>query len=487
MFIFEHFIVRIRTFCTLVRILIQFVLIMSKTKATLLIIDDDEDVLLSAKLLLKKHYTHIITRNSPKQLNQLISTENIDLVILDMNYRIGFNDGKEGMYWLEHIKSINPNMVVILMTAFGEVELAVNAIKKGAYDFILKPWSNEKFLATINAGLEMSRSHKKIAMLESTNELLQKNIDEKFGPIIGNSLAMQDLMNTIDKVGITEANVLLLGENGTGKQHFAREIHKRSAQKNGPFVHVDLGSLSETLFESELFGHKKGAFTDAHEDKPGRFEMAENGTLFLDEIGNLPFNLQSKLLTVLQDRKVSRLGEGIERQFNARLLFATNAPLKKWVAEGKFRQDLMFRINTVEIEIPPLRKRPGDVKEFVNHYLQSFKEKYHKSHLKIGRDAMKILESHNWPGNVREIQHTIERGVIMSDGHEIKATDFNLSQNSLDESTNLPDFENLNLNEIEKLLVQKSLEKHQGNISKAAKELGLTRAALYRRLEKFNL
>jgi len=460
---------------------------LTKTKATILIIDDDEDILLSAKFLLKKHYSDIIIRNNPKEINNLLSTESIDVIILDMNYRIGYNDGKEGMYWLKHIMSIRPLMVVILMTAYGQVELAVEAIKNGAFDFILKPWSNDKFLATIHAGLQLSKTKHKVSILESANEVLGKTIDQKFGPIIGKSDAMKNVMDVIDKVSVTQANILILGENGTGKQHLAREIHRRSELKNGPFIHVDLGALSESLFESELFGHKKGAFTDAHDDKPGRFEMAEGGTLFLDEIGNLPYNLQSKLLTVLQDKKVSRLGEGIERPFNARLLFATNAPLNKWVAEGKFRQDLMFRINTVEIEIPPLRERPEDISEFVNHFLNIFKTKYHKSHLKIEKEALRILESHLWPGNVREIQHTMERGVIMSDGHDIKITDFNLSAVPIQSENGAAEFDNLNLQDIEKILVEKALEKHEGNISKAAKELGLTRAALYRRLEKFNL
>ena len=460
---------------------------MQKTNATILIIDDDEDVLLSAKLLLKKQFEKVITRNNPKEINQIISKEDIDVIVLDMNYRIGFNDGKEGIYWLKHILSINPQMVIILMTAYGEVELAVNAIKMGAFDFILKPWSNEKFLATINAALVLSNSNKKIAILEHTNEVLQNSNDQKFGPVIGGSPAMKQVMNTIKKVSITDASILILGENGTGKQHLAREIHKRSVFSKGPFIHVDLGSLSENLFESELFGHKKGAFTDASEDKPGRFEMAENGTLFLDEIGNLPYNLQSKLLTVLQDRKVSRLGEGIERPFNARLLFATNAPLNQWVEEGKFRQDLMFRINTVEITIPPLRQRPEDINDFIELYLHMFREKYHKSHLVVNEEALTILQNHKWPGNVREIQHTIERGVIMSDDHEIKPSDFNLSTQSPETSGSTNEYDNLNLQDIEKLLVQKALDKYEGNISKAAKELGLTRAALYRRLEKFNL
>ena len=461
---------------------------MTKTNATILVIDDDEDVLLSAKLLLKKQFTKVITKSDPKELNQLVSTEDLDVIVLDMNYRIGFNDGKEGMYWLKHIRSINQDIVVVLMTAYGEVELAVESIKKGAFDFILKPWTNEKFLATINAGLELRRKNQKIALLESTNEVLQKNVANQFGPMIGKSETMQQVLNTISKVAPTDANMLILGENGTGKQHLAREVHRLSEFNKGPFIHVDMGALSENLFESELFGHKKGAFTDAHEDKPGRFEMAEGGTLFLDEIGNLPLNLQSKLLTVIQDRKVSRLGEGSERPFNARLLFATNAPINEWVSEGKFRQDLLFRINTVEIEIPPLRERVADVEEFVLHYFNEFKTKYNKSQLTITDEVVELLKEHQWPGNIREVQHTLERGVILSDGVTLKTENFNLTTVPVSANTSSSEqFDNLNLNEIEKLLVQKALDKHQGNISKAAKELGLTRAALYRRLEKFNL
>lgn len=459
---------------------------MAKTKATILIIDDDEDVLLTTRLLLKKLYDNVITRDSPKELNRLISTEDIDLIVLDMNYRIGFNDGKEGIYWLEHIKSINPKIVIVLMTAYGEVEMAVNAIKLGAFDFILKPWSNEKFLATIHAGLELSKANRENSILKHTNKSLQDNTNLKFGPIIGKSEPMSAVLKIVEKVSSTEATVLILGENGTGKQHLAREIHKLSTRNNGPFIHVDLGSLSENLFESELFGHRKGAFTDAKEDKPGRFEMAENGTIFLDEIGNLPLKLQTKLLTVLQDKKLSRLGESNERPFNARLLFATNAPLNEWVTEGKFRQDLLFRINTVEIVVPPLRDRPEDIADFINHYLGLYKQRYHKSHLKISSDAMKVLEAHTWPGNVREIQHTIERGVIMADDNEVKTSDFNLVS-AKPGTVGANEYDNLNLNDIERLLVQKALEKHNSNISKAAKELGLTRAALYRRMEKFNL
>ena len=279
--------------------------------------------------------------------------------------------------------------------------------------------------------------------------------------------------------------MLILGENGTGKQHIAREIHKRSTRANGPFIHVDLGSLSENLFESELFGHKKGAFTDAHEDRPGRFELAENGTLFLDEIGNLPLNLQSKLLTALQDRKTTRIGESIERPFNARLLFATNAQLSDKVKEGTFRQDLLFRINTIEVMIPPLRRRTEDIPAFAQFFLHQFREKYLKPSLEMSSDAIDMLRDHHWPGNVRELQHTIERGVIMSEGTVITPSDFNL--NDAKSKNQTTEFDSLNLQDLEKALVQKALEKHDSNISKAAKELGLTRAALYRRMEKFNL
>jgi DNA-binding NtrC family response regulator len=459
---------------------------MKKIEATILVIDDDEDVLTSARLLLKRHYTNIITRSNPRDINRLISTQSIDLIFLDMNYRVGFNDGKEGLYWLKHILEIRPEAVLVLMTAFGEVELAVEAIKKGAFDFMLKPWTNEKFLATTHAGLELSRSNQKLKALKTTNKVLKEEIDKSFGPVIGNSVAMQKVMETVDKVSDTPANILILGENGTGKQHLAREIHRRSKRNNKPFIHVDLGALSETLFEGELFGHKKGAFTDAKEDKIGRFELAQGGTLFLDEIGNLPYALQSKLLTVLQDRKISRIGEGIDRSVDARLIFATNAPLNEWVREGKFRQDLLYRINTIEIEIPPLRKRQSDIPDFVAFYLESFKMKYNKPRLNISEDAMAILKSHRWPGNIRELQHTIERGVILSDGKEIKAADFNLTTTSVNQqSASIPD--NLNIKEIEKLLIEKALKKHNSNISKTAKELGLTRAALYRRMEKYNL
>ncbi|MEL6252055.1 MAG: sigma-54 dependent transcriptional regulator [Bacteroidota bacterium] len=456
---------------------------MKKTTATILVIDDDEDVLFSAELLLKRNYTRILTDTHPRDLNQLISKEKPDLVLLDMNYRVGFNDGEEGLYWLSHIQDINPEIPVILMTAYGEVELAVQALKMGANDFILKPWKNEQLLEKIEKALEQSGS--KNARLKKKNKNIQEQSQEEFRFVIGESDAMKEVMQVVEKVSATTANVLLLGESGTGKQHIARKIHAMSDRKDKAFIHVDLGSLSENLFESELFGHRRGAFTDAKEDKKGRFEMAAGGTIFLDEIGNLPLNLQAKLLMVLQDRKVSRIGEGEVRRVDARFIFATNAPLAQWVEEGKFREDLMYRINTIEVSLPPLRERKEDIREFIKYYVRFYAGKYDKEGLKVERGACKMLKTHNWPGNIRELQHAIERAVIMSEGDEIKVSDFKLKKTTAGNSSS--DLENLNIQDIEKLLIEKALSKHTGNISKAAKDLGLTRAALYRRMEKYNL
>jgi DNA-binding NtrC family response regulator len=458
----------------------------TKKKATILILDDDKDILVSANLLLKREYETVITANNPNKINSLITTQPVDLILLDMNFRVGFNDGKEGIYWLKHILDINPDIVVILMTAYGEIKLAVEAIKAGAFDFILKPWVNEKLLATVHAALELKQSNQKLNVASSSNKVLNENIDQNFGPIICKSPSVQALMKMVKKVSVTDAEILILGENGTGKHHLAREIHRLSPRRSEPFIHIDLGAIPETLFEAELFGHKKGAFTDANEDKPGRFEIAEGGTLFLDEIGNLPLNLQTKLLTVLQEKKVNRLGENIYRKFDVRLIFATNAPIHQLVHDGNFRQDLLFRINTIELEIPPLRERKEDIPEFINLYLNIFRSKYRKPNLRISDDAVEQLIAHSWPGNIREFQHIMERGVIMCDHAEISTSDFNLSPNP-EAKIPIKLDDQLNLQEIEKLLVSKAIEKYNGNISRAARELGLTRAALYRRMEKFNL
>ncbi|MEL6625613.1 MAG: sigma-54 dependent transcriptional regulator [Bacteroidota bacterium] len=453
---------------------------MKKEKATILIIDDDEDVLLSAQLMLKRHYEKVVTAPHPRELNHLLSRERPHLVLLDMNFRLGFNNGEEGLYWLQHIKDVNPDIPVILMTAFGEIELAVEALQLGASDFILKPWENEKLRDKISKALEGRKP---------TQSIPQGNGQPTTIPpsefIMGSSSSFQQVMDIVEKVSKTAANVLILGESGTGKQQVARQIHALSDRRDQVFVHVDLGALSENLFESELFGHKKGAFTDAKEDKKGRFEMASGGTIFLDEIGNLPLNLQAKLLSVLQDRKFSRIGEGEERKVDARFIFATNAPLEEWVQEGKFREDLMYRINTIEVPLPALRERKEDIQAFLQHFLKIFTQKYEKSSLQLTREALGALKNYHWPGNIRELQHAMERAVILAEGETIRAADFRFKKEG--ESTGEIGLNNLNLQEIEKLLIEKALSRNGGNISQAARDLGLTRAALYRRMEKHNL
>lgn len=455
------------------------------TDANVLVIDDDDDILLSAKLFLKQHFSQVITCKSPKEINVLLSHNEIDIILLDMNYQKGTSDGREGLYWLEHILSIDKDYVVILMTAYGNVELAVQAIKKGATDFILKPWENEKLYATLSAASKLRSSTKKVKKLEKIHSSMQTDLARKFEHIIGNSAPIKDLQRTLIKVAPTDANVLILGENGTGKQVFAYELHKHSLRKNHVFMHVDLGSLNENLFESELFGYAKGAFTDARDDRPGRFELADNGTIFLDEIGNLSMPLQSKLLTVLQNRTVTRLGESKERKVNVRLITATNMPLNEMIAKGTFRQDLLFRINTVELMLPPLHQRKEDIILLADHFLHSFSTKYHKNISRISDKAAQALTVYHWPGNVRELQHVIERAVIMADGTEIGADDLQLSPQRFGGANAVP--ATLDLEEMEKLMVQKAIESHKGNISRAAAELGLTRAALYRRIEKFGL
>lgn len=451
----------------------------------ILVIDDDDDILLSARLYLKQHFNQVLTCKSPREINVLLSQNEIDIILLDMNYQKGVSDGREGLYWLEHILSIDKDYVVILMTAFGNIELAVHAIKNGATDFILKPWENEKLFATLSAASKLRKSNKKVKKLEKIHTSLQNDMERKFENIIGQNEAVQYLQKTLLKVAPTDANVLILGENGTGKQVFAYELHKNSLRKNQFFMHVDLGSLHENLFESELFGYAKGAFTDAREDKPGRFEMADGGTIFLDEIGNLSLGLQAKLLSVLQNQTVTRLGESKARKINVRLISATNMPLNEMIAQGTFRQDLLFRINTVELLLPPLRQRGADIMLLALHFLHTFAGKYHKLIKTIHTEAQKALLSYHWPGNIRELQHVIERAVIMSDGNEIIAEDLQLSPQKFDQhhllQTDLP------LDEMEKIMVNKAIEKHKGNISRAAAELGLTRAALYRRIEKFGL
>jgi len=446
-------------------------------------IDDDEDVLLAAKMLLKKQGHHVIIEKNPKKIPFLLNNDTYDVILLDMNFSKDITSGKEGFYWLEQILAHDPSSVVIMITAFGDVEMAVRALKAGATDFILKPWQNEKLIATISTAIRLKQSYKEVDKLKKAKEMLEEQISRPFAEIIGQSKAIQDVFQLIDKVAKTDANVLILGENGTGKELIARAIHQRSLRKDNSFVSVDMGAITETLFESELFGHKKGAFTDAREDRPGRFELANDGTLFLDEIGNLSMALQSKLLSALQSRQVTRVGANQALPVDIRLICATNMPLHKMVQEGTFRQDLLYRINTVEVQVPPLADRVEDIPMLAQHYLNYYAKKYHKPVSTIAPEALDKLKRYAWPGNIRELQHAIERAVIMTDLTSLQDSDFLLSRAL---STG-PANNTLNLDEVEKTAIVKALNMHNGNISKAADELGLTRASLYRRMEKYGI
>ena len=458
---------------------------MGKKSGKVLLVDDDEDVLHAARLFLKQHVEIVHIEKSPQTIPALLKNESYDVILLDMNFTRDVSSGSEGFYWLNKILEIDPSAVVILITAYGDVQMAVRAIKEGATDFILKPWQNEKLLATLSAALNLRRSRVEVDSLRSRQKQLSADLDKPFHNFIGISSAMQQVFETIQKVSKTEANVLILGENGTGKELVARELHRQSPRTNEVFISVDIGSISETLFESELFGHVKGAFTNARENRAGRFEIASNGTLFLDEIGNLPLHLQAKLLTVLEKRRVIRLGTNKPIPIDVRLVCATNMSIQEMVTEKKFRQDLLYRINTVEINLPPLRERLEDIPLLVEHFLEIYSKKYKKSIIRVSPSALKKLQKYHWHGNVRELQHTMERVVIMSDSEVLQPSDFFFSAPEIKEEHIA--FENYNLKEAEKVLIRKAISKHGGNISQAAKELGLTRTSLYRRLEKYDL
>ena len=444
---------------------------MRKKEAGILIVDDDEDILFSARVWLKKFFTEVVTINSPNKIITALQNHQIDVILLDMNFRRGFEDGKEGLYWLSEIKEIDKDVPVILMTAYGEVELAVEALKNGATDFILKPWNNEKLYASVNLAVDISRKNKKLSQWEN----LQENAENY--ELQTQSPKMQQAINTIKKVAATDANLLLLGENGTGKFVMAEYIHQNSKRKNEPFVHIDLGSISENLFEAELFGYAKGAFTDAKTDKAGKIENADGGTVFLDEIGNLTPQLQQKLLTLIQTKKLSRIGETKERFPDVRFIFATNADLKKMISENTFREDLYFRINTVEVELPPLRERKEDIASLVEFFIKKYEKKYGKNNLKITN--LEEVQNYHFPGNIRELEHSVEREIILSENENIKL--------SLSHTASEEQITSLNLEEMEEKMIKNALKKHKGNITLAAEALGLTRASLYRRMEKFGI
>jgi DNA-binding NtrC family response regulator len=458
---------------------------MDEKLGKILIVDDDLDVLTAARLLLKQHSALVHTERDPALLPGLLRNETYDVILLDMNFTRDVSSGKEGFFWLDRILEIDPASVVVLITAYGDVEMAVRAIKAGASDFILKPWQNERLLATLMSAMAIRRSRLEVQNLRSRQQVLSSDLDHGFQEFVGSSRSMQAVFGTIQKVARTDANVLILGENGTGKELVARELHRQSARAREVFFSVDMGALSETLAESELFGHVKGAFTDAREDRAGRFEIASGGTLFLDEVGNLPVSLQSKLLAVLQNREVTRVGSNKPRPIDIRLISATNVPLIVLVEQKAFRQDLLYRLNTVEISLPPLRERVEDIPLLVDHFLSIYSRKYQKSLAGVAAATLKKLEKYRWPGNVRELQHAVERAVIMSDSRSLQPSDFFFSVQPPGADT--VTLERFNLDEVEKTVIRKALAKHQGNVSQAAHELGLTRAALYRRLEKHAL
>ena len=455
-----------------------------KSSGNILLVDDDEFVLLSIKLLLEPHFSVVKTINNPERIPALFDREQFDVVVLDMNFRQGDTTGNQGLFWLKKILSFNPDTQIILLTAYADIHNAVESIKEGALDFIVKPWQNDKLLATVKTANVVSQEKKKVKQLTSQQKSLVSALDQRYEPLLGISDHILAIRKTIEKVAPTEAEVLILGQNGTGKEVIAREIHRHSKRADGIFLAVDVGALTESLFESELFGHRKGAFTDAKEDRIGRFEAAAGGTLLLDEIGNLSLALQAKLLTVLQNRRIVRLGSNEPTDVDVRIICATNSNLESMVREGKFREDLLYRINTVEITVPPLFERPEDIPLIADHFLARFRQKYHKPYLRISKDVIVFLQKYPWPGNVRELQHAVERAVIMCEGEELQQRDFG----SLEKQT-AGDFmfDHLNLGKLEEWAVRKALAKHGGNVSQAAEELGLSRGALYRRMEMYGI
>lgn len=460
---------------------------MNETIGRILIVDDDEDILQSARLFLKQHGAQVDTEKDPTSVPSLIKNETYDVILLDMNFNKDISNGENGFFWMHKILEIDPAAVVIFITAYGDVDQAVRAIKEGATDFVLKPWQNEKLLATISSALKLRASRVEANNLRHRQKQLIADIDQGFQEIIGHSPVMRNVFDTINKVAATDANVLILGENGTGKELVARALHRRSSRSEEVFISVDMGALTESLFESELFGHVKGAFTDARADRPGRFEIASGGSLFLDEIGNLSMPMQAKLLTVLQQRTVSRVGSNKNHPVDIRLICATNRDIYSMVDNQEFRQDLLYRINTIEIHLPPLRDRQEDIPLLLNHFLSKYTKHYNKDVRSIGEPALTKLTNYNWPGNVRELIHSVERAVILTEHDILQPKDFFFSNNSDKQSNVSLVMDDLNLDEIEKLAIQRALKKHHGNISHAADELGITRAALYRRMEKYGI
>jgi len=467
---------------------------LSDKQWNILIVDDDDDILTAGKLLLKRKLGTVQTANDPAQIPALLAANSFDAILLDMNFSPGESSGKQGFTWLARILELDPDAVVVMITAHGNVDLAVEAMKQGATDFVAKPWENERVVATLSAAVKLRASRAETESLKRSNRALVAASTSGEQAFLGSSAAMAEVSSLIARSAPTEANILIMGENGTGKELAARQIHQHSHRAGGVFMAVDLGAVSETLFESELFGHRKGAFTGATEDRIGRLEAANGGTLFLDEIGNIPLHLQAKLLTVLAQRQVTPVGRNESVAFDVRVISATNVSRRQLSDESRFRQDLLFRLNTVELTLPPLRQRSEDIEEIAVYYAGLYAHKYHKSEKAFSAAALAAMKTYSWPGNVRALRHAVERAVILSEAAAFQAADLQLELAS-DKSSESPSVTggsedvgyDLNLERMEMRVIQAALQQHRYNISHAAKELGLTRAALYRRMEKHGL
>jgi len=457
---------------------------MKKHSGNILIVDDDEHVVFTSHMILKEYFENIETLSSPKTLESRLKLNEYHVIVLDMNFKAGITSGNEGIFWMNRILTLSPQTQVVLQTAYGDIELAVKSIKEGAVDFLPKPWDKEKLISTVLNAYKLACSRRENSDLKNKQRELQKQLNPHHQTFIAASPAMQTVLHTIDQVASTSANVLVLGENGTGKELVARAIHNQSPRADEPFIAVDLGAVPASLFESEMFGHEKGAFTDAKESRMGKFELANKGTLFLDEIGNLPLELQVKMLSVLQSRTLTRIGSNKPITLDVRLICATNAPVYELVNSGAIRQDLYYRINTVEINLPPLRERKEDIPLLAAHYLEEFGKRYHK-HVTADASLIQQLSRYHWPGNIRELQHAVERAVILSTQPELCMKDFQLRNESL----TLPENESktLNLTDVEKNIIQQALEKCNGNLTRASEELGIGRSTLYRKIEEYGL
>ncbi len=448
----------------------------------LLIVDDNTSILSALRIFLQSEFNEVFTLSTPNQLVSLLDKEQVDVILLDMNFKSGVATGNEGIYWLNEIKKKDKDIEVVMFTAYGDVDLAVKALKKGAFDFVLKPWDNDKLLATLCSAYKLRKSNLKVHELSCKEASLKKEINREQQILIGTSPPMLKIKQLINKVAKTDANILLTGENGTGKEVIAREIHNKSLRYRELLVDVDIGSIPDNLVESELFGHKKGAFTDAREDRIGKFQLAHGGTLFLDEIGNIPLHAQSKLLVALQSRTVSPVGSNKKITVDLRLVSATNSNIASMVNEGRFREDLLYRINTIHIEIPPLRQRIEDIELLANHFLKKISSKYMKTGIKLGSQALKKLQKYQWPGNVRELEHTIEKAVILSDSNTITPDDFFFKSTSTSPSNMA-----LTLKEMEEKLITDAINKNDGNLSLVSKQLGISRQTLYNKLKKYGI